>query len=732
MRKVKIERKDGREELVDAYAWDEVPLDELPDSVLISQRGEGHYKIGYVSDFCTFDIETTTMPGVRNAKGDYLKEPWAFMYQWQACVCGKLVMGRYWDEFFNLLERMRDHWKLKNLKRMVIYVHFLGYENSFLYPLFRQRCGKVDIFARKPHEPIKITLADWGFEFRCSQIMTNMNLYMFTKTELGSPYQKAWGDLDYKKIRTAKSRLSAKELNYCALDVIALYWAIKAKMHADRDTIASIPITSTGYPRRVCRKACRKFKDYRKKYFEKCLLTPEVYALLKEEARGGNTHANRYYAGKIYEDVDSYDEVSEYPAAMLLYDYPMGKFSRYGDLESLAELDAVCAKYACLFRITFRNLKLRPDAPMPYVSIDKLTYHSGPMRGDNGRLLEIDGICSMTLNEIDWGILKEQYTWDPGVIVQDLHICPKAPLPEPIRETILQFFTTKCKLKKEIKRVQKQLDKDPDNVRLIDQLNLLNYRYGKTKNMLNGIFGMMFTDPVKERITLQDDGKWTEALPPGKTVEDMVDKYNSSRNSFLSYQWGCWVPAYGRKMLDDVQKCTRDASGNYWAIYSDTDSSKSQYWDKKALDDLVARQIKLCEERGAYYEHEDGKREYMGYPELDGRYSRFKTLGAKKYAYEDEEGMLHVTVSGVSNTCAPGEKMGAGAKELQKRGGLDVFTIGFKFREAGGSCVWHRHAEPHEITVNGCTMLTASYAAITDGEYTVGVKEEYGRLIGLL
>ena len=353
------------------------------------------------------------------------------------------------------------------------------------------------------------------------------------------------------------------------------------------------------------------------------------------------------------------------------------------------------------------------------------------MEGDNGRLLAIHGTCSMTINEIDFGIIKEQYDWD-GMIVRDLHVATKGPLPEPIRNTIITFFGMKCDLKREIKRTGKLLDADPDNKNLIDRLNLLNYRYGKIKNMLNGIFGMMFTDPVKEELRMDPEGSWTSSLPEGKSVADLIKKFNESRNSFLSYQWGVWVPAWGRKMLNDMQKCTYDKNGHCWAIYSDTDSCKSQYWDKERLEDLIRRQKELCDERGAYWEDERGKRERMGYPEEDGCYKRFKTLGAKKYAYEDMEGNLHVTISGVANTHAPGDKLGLGARELMERGGLDALDVGFVFKDAGGSLIWYGHAEPHEVTVKGCTFTTASYAAILDGEYTVGMTEEYKKLLGNL
>lgn len=749
MEQVIVTRKDGCKEAVpvyDPYELAEMIRGYACPSVCVSAKGQGHEKIGYLSDFATFDIESTTMPGKKSKKlvkhkdGSqtletvWEREPWGFMYQWQICLGGICCFGRRWEELFYLIDVITQEWHLSELKRLVIYVHNLGFELHFLYPFLFQRYGEdgVKIFATKEHQPVYVLLP-CGIELRCSWKLTNMNLYMFTHTELGSPYEKAYGDLDYKKIRTANTPLDPEEKGYCLLDVLALWHAIKSKMHADHDTLATIPITSTGYPRRECRKACRKWPGYRKEVFNKNLLTMEIYELLEEMRRGGNTHADRHQASRILYDLWSYDYVSEYPGAMLLYDYPMRAFSRYGKPESRAEYEAVMASgKAVLARVTLTNLRVKDDVPVPYIPIDKLTRRGGRLSGDNGRVLSIEGHASLTICEIDWEIIKKQYDFDE-IYCEGLWTAPKAPLPEPIRNVILKFFARKCELKEQIKETERQLKASPDSVGLIDLLNDLNYRIGKVKNMLNGIFGMIYTDPVHLETLMDDEGIWSEQLPEGKTKEDLLNKYNSSRNSFLCYAWGPWVTAYGRMMLDALQECAIDPeSGRHVCAYSDTDSAKSGSWDEAALKALTERQQALARERGAVYVSKSGKEYLMGYPELDGHYARFVTMGAKKYAYEDDEGLLHVTVSGVSNTYAPGDKMGAGARELADNGGLEAFKVGFKFTKAGGQTVWYGHKDPCKIKVRGVIMTSASYVAVTDGEYTLGQTQEYMRLIGSL
>ena len=746
---VEVERKDGTKELIQVFSWDEVPLDDAETAFQISPHGKGHDKIAYLCDFMTFDIESTTMPGKQRTKTvkhkdgsrekvrEWVEEPWSFMYHFQVCVGGRVVFGRRWEEFFNLLARIREAYKVKSNKRLVCFVFNLGFEFQFLYSFLWRKYGRenVQIFATASRQPIKIVLPD-GIELRCAWKLTNMNLYMFTKTEIDCPYLKPWTDLDYRKIRTPETPLTMKEKGYCVIDVLGLYYALKSRMKADKDTIISLPLTSTGYPRRDCRKACRRAENYREEVFKRNLLTMDVYDLLEEMKRGGDTHANRFLAGKIRNGVDPYDYVSEYPAAMLLYDFPAESFRSYGIPDTLQEFEEVMdGSRACIARVTFQGIKVKDDTPMPYIPIDKIWRKAGKIWGDNGRVLSSEGYISITINEIDWQIIKECYEWDEGgLLVETLYVAKKAPLPAPLRNTILSYFAIKCELKEAIAAAEEALEADPDNGALISRLNDLNYRYGKIKNKLNGIFGMCYTNVIKLENVISPEGEWKEELPQGKTKEDLLQKYNTSRNSFLVYAWGPWVTAYGRMMLRALQDCARDPqSGRKVVCYSDTDSAKSESWDQERLAALTNKMCDLARQRGAVYVSKSGTEYLMGYPEKEKTHVRFVTLGAKKYAYEDPKGNLHVTVSGVSNVHKPGDPLGMGARELSDHGGLEAFRVGFIFKEAGGSLVWYsKHIEPHEVTVDGCTFETASYAAITDGEYTLGQTDEYKKLLGSL
>lgn len=58
------------------------------------------------------------------------------------------------------------------------------------------------------------------------------------------------------------------------------------------------------------------------------------------------------------------------------------------------------------------------------------------------------------------------------------------------------------------------------------------------------------------------------------------------------------------------------------------------------------------------------------------------------------------------------------------------FAPGFTFARAGGNeLVYNDNAGIHNITIDGCTMETASNIAMLDSTYTVGITAEYASLI---
>lgn len=702
MREAFILRDTGAKDLIITYNVYDFPIYQLNRKCLNVRRKTKNAK-QYVYTFATFDIETTTI------EPDSDKMPYGFMYHWQMDIGGLVVTGRTWEEWLTLMNRLQVYFELSPEKRFVIYVHNLAFEFQFIRDFLKRDFDGFEVFARSKRKPMHVRTGN-GFEFRCSYIMTNMSLDKACKNEYGVKHPKAAGDLDYKKLRTPSTYLNDTEFGYCVSDVVSLYELISCRLINDHDNLETIPLTSTGYVRRECRKAVKDSPRYHDK-MKSLELTTNVYTLLKEAGRGGNTHANRYMSGKIWNNCDSDDVVSSYPAQIELRKFPMTKFSPYGQIESVAELRKLIKEYACLFRISFINIQVRKSVPMPYIPSAKCLQYSDP-KFDNGRILSAE-FLKITINDIDFKIIEEEYTWE-ACYIDDMHIAKYDYLPEELRNVVMQFFRDKCDLKDIIKALEALKDSEGLTPEQVEELAFNIYLYAKSKNKLNGIFGMMYTDPVRTEITINSEGEWVETRPD---IEKALHKAAVSRNNFVYYAWGVWVTTWARLTLEElIIACSKDGGV---CIYCDTDSSKSMGANRKHIDALNNKIMKEADKLGAYYDL-NGKRYYMGIYEHENKepIKSFITLGAKKYCYEDADG-LHVTISGVN------KKRGAG--ELKD---IHNFKPGFVFHDAGGNTLYYNDEDIHYIDIEGEHILTGSSVGITDSTYEVGITGEYADLIG--
>lgn len=714
MRLAIVPTKEGGTDTIKAYEGYEFPWSEIDHDTIKSRKKKGARY--YCKAFGAFDIESTTvMPKIlgynRVNSPIYEFRPYGFMYHWQICIDGVCAYGRYWYEFIAFLETLVKELGVSPDRACVCYIHNAAYEYEFMHNFLRRAFGELTVFATHKRKPIKITCAN-GLEFRCSYFMSNMSLYKATTNELGVTHIKAKGDLDFKKQRTPSTYLDDIEFGYCIGDVISLWEYVKFKLINEGDTIISVPVTSTGFVRRDCRNAVKGSKSYRYK-FRKMRLTPKVYTLLKEAGRGGNTHACRWLSGRILENVYSFDEQSAYPAMQLLKLFPMSKFFPYGELESMAEFEQCLDEYCCLFRVVFENIRLKERVPMPYIPYSKATTNPRGAKTDNGRILSCN-LLTMTLTEIDYEIIKNQYEWD-NIAVSDLHIARKGYLPKELTDKILEYFIQKSELKEQLLRTDLTVE---------EKANIV-YLYMKSKNRLNGIFGMTYSDICHAIIEILENGEWKETpITTPEDIEKAINDYYDSPNSFLYYAWGVYTTAHARAHLQVLIDATSTGYGTNGepceCIYSDTDSSKCINPNFELIEKLNQEIIKQCEERGAYADV-NGHRYYLGIYENetdDKPYSKFVTLGAKKYAYvEDEE--LHITISGVRKE---------GAKEL---GSIENFKPDFTFYESAGSTLYYNDTnEIYNITINGETFETSSNIGMVDSTYTIGITSDYEELIG--
>lgn len=637
-------------------------------------------KYFYKDVVAAFDIETTYIEEIDNS----------VMYIWQMQI-GKdqTIIGRTWYEFRRLIEKIKD--ALNDGERLVVYVHNLSFEFEFLSGIFD--FSKDDVFA-VDHRKVLKALLDDKIEFRCSYLQTNMSLRAFCE-KMGVKSFKL--KMNYKKRRYWYTELSDKEIAYCINDVRGLVEAIYKEMDRDDDNLYTIPLTSTGYARRDAKRAMRSVSH---NFIQNLVPDYNIYLLCREAFRGGNTHASRYYSGKILGAGESEDISSSYPTEIFTGDFPISRFQirKNATLEDVEELIYKRGK-ACLIRCSFRNLKLKDDlVPVPYLPVSKCQGIIGGVY-DNGRIMAADYIDRHTMTDIDYKIMKSQYEFE--ISITTLASARYGKLPKPLRDNVLKYYQNKTTLK----------NKPTDDEHTAEFYKLL---YDKDKALLNAQYGMMAQDPVKISVEYYNSRDELFRDDPLADPEALLEKYN--KRAFLVYQWGCWVTARAREKLQrGIDLC----GINF--VYCDTDSCK--YIGSVDWTPLNKELLKVAEKAGAYAIDAKGKKHYMGVYEYDGAFTEFKTMGAKKYAYRDLEGKLHITIAGVNKHI--------GAIELERAGGLKAMKDGYKFIYAGGlEARYSDFPDVHEfITEDDIPIQITRNVSLVNNTKTLGTTAEYKELL---
>lgn len=621
----------------------------------------------YKDIICAFDIETSR-----------LDDRHSIMYIWQFQLGDDTFIGRSWKECFRFFRRLAA--SCGDNEWFVIYVHNLSFEFQFLTSYYH--FTDDDVFCTDSRKILKCDMFR-HLEFRCSYLHTNMSLSEYL-SKMGVEDQKMTG-FDYEKIRYPWTALTDPEVHYCINDVKGLVQALKIEMEHDGDNLYSIPLTSTGYVRRDVKHAMRYVPHW---YIRDQLPNFGTYTLLREAFRGGNTHANRYYAGQILKGVKSADRSSSYPDTECNDKFPVSGFRRIADPtpEKLHDL-IFRRKKAVLCRIALWNVKLRdPFWGCPYMSTDKCrNIINGAY--DNGRILHADYL-ETTVTDLDLKIILEEYSADLDVLT--LEYARYGILPPALVECIQRYYTMKTELKN------------------VDGQEIY---YTKAKNKLNSVYGMSAQNPVKRTI-LYKEGKYQEDPVP---LEDLLEAAN--KKAYFPYQWGVWCSAWGRFRLEEGIRLAHSAGADF--IYCDTDSVK--YIGEIDWDTYNKERIQRSQETGSYADDPSGVRHYMGVYEFEGEYREFSTRGAKKYVYTDQSGKLHITIAGVNKK--------KGAAELEAAGGIYAFlNETFIFREGETESVYVDHCRQW-IYVDGHRLRLAPCVTIRPSTKTISDTEEYKDLL---
>lgn len=578
--------------------------------------------IEYYEIPCAFDIETSSFYNEINEKT-------AILYAWIFTIKGKYIIGRNWIEFNNCLNILKSYFNININKRIIIYVHNLAYEFQF----FRKRLEWETVFSLDDRKPIKALEMD-GIEFRCSYILSGYSLEKLADQLTKHTIKKLVGNLDYKKIRTPNTKLTDKEYDYIINDGLIVTAYIE-ELIEQYGSITKLPLTKTGFVRRLCRDNCLyegshkkntdKYLKYRE-FIRGLTLDVKTFEQLQRAFAGGFTHANALWSNEIVHNVGSFDLSSAYPYQMVSKKFPMSKPFKMQHIDK-KRFEYALKKYCCLFECEFINMNSKVLFEN-YISKSKC-YKLENYVENNGRIVQAEKLC-ITVTEQDYDIIKRTYSWD-NVKISNFTYFTKGYLPTDLVKTILKLYNDKTQLKGVIGKE-------------VEYLN--------SKEQVNSVYGMMVTNPCRDEITYIDE--WSKSEP---NIEETLDKHNKSVKRFLYYPWGVWVTAYNRH---DLWEAIFEFKEDY--VYSDTDSIKGKNIENhlEFIYNYNSDVISKLENALKFHNIDisltkpktiKGIEKQLGVWEYEDNYSRFKTLGAKRYMVEHNN-EISITVSGVNKKYA--------------------------------------------------------------------------------
>ena len=692
-------------------------------------------RVKYLDCISAFDIET---PSLRDLKQ-------AFMYIWQWAFYDLnngewfVIYGREWAEWVDCVGTICE--KVKEGQCMVVLDHNLSFEFQFLTEYYPFEVEEV--FATDAHDILKCTMYGNRLEWRCTMRHSNTSLAVYTK-QWRVEHQKLSGDdYGYEKIRYPWTTLTDDEMQYALHDVVGLCEAYAAEMKYWHDDLYKVPMTSTGYVRRIAKKEWARVN-----YNERRRWMPplELFDLMEEGFRGGDVHANRLRATPedtlshqigcvVNYGVTGMDRSSSFPDEMLNNPFPLGDWYRLQngrEWVTQEELERYIYQYekAVITVAHFRGLHLaKRNWGMPYIPKSKCRFLDGEYVQDNGRIMSAD-FLSMVITDPDWEIIKREYAWDQ-VYFSDTWYCRKRPLPEFFLEVVREFYRKKTELKG------------------AEEGSLEETEYGLYKALLNSLYGMSaqhalknsvcyvsetgeYLDEIEYAILQENENRAREGLARMTAAEQRKfrkekrqEKYDRYvKNAFMPYQIGVWVTAYARLDLHRAMWVVDEQSTEEnpcVVVYVDTDSCK--YIGNVDFSELNDFYKARSERSGAWAVDRKGKVHYMGVYEYEYT-ADFATMGAKKYCYRinGKKGPeYHVTIAGVNKK--------KGAKELTDKGGFSAFVSGTVFETAGGVQGVYNDKPYGTITREGHDLYIGRNVCLLPDSYTLGLSSDYARLL---
>lgn len=624
----------------------------------------------YLDVTATFDIETT------NAETD------GFAYSYQMCIGGAVVVPRYFEDWAEIMETLVDKWHISEKRRLVVYVHNLGYEYTYLIQMLCDRWGDCKALYTKSRKPLYLEF-DNGIEFRDSLKLFQKSLARATE---GCKNEKLKGDLDYSIYRTPDTPLNDTEFAYCVNDVLGLWEAIERMKMERKYNAANIPLTNTGMVIEAVNSDISHDATCLHKMRNLDMDARQMRLCYKAMA-GGDTHGSRWRAGQTFYNCNSYDFKSAHPSQQLLWKFPAGNIIDLPDETPLEDMENLINNgFGWVAKILLVNFQCRPECPDPVISRSKCVDIEGCTGDDNGRILGADG-AYIYCDSNDWQRIREAYIFDNMVAMES--ICFRlAYLPDSFRKAILEKFRIKETMK-----------------------GTADYMFSKI--CVNTIFGACAQKTIRDEYTAEiGDGIEFTRTDWEKNLDDKSpEEVQKSQKNKFPFLWGLWTASLTRLKLWQLLKIVGWENVIYW----DTDSCKfegKKVHGVEQYNDDVKRQ---CEKRGVVVEKKDGRKVYIGiaedeHPGAEYGYKEFRFLHAKCYAARTCEGTLESTIAGV------GKKEGVAALK-DDISNLNDFLI---IEDAGGMMLSYHDSPIKERADFAKHTKSASWIVMAPRRYEVG------------
>lgn len=473
----------------------------------------------------------------------------------------------------------------------------------------------------------------------CTLLFNNINVELREITFIGSDRWQEFSTAD-----TEVDKL---------YDFASIYWTKMVYSISDKEIYAPLTIQQV-VSNRIKRTMSKEDKELVQKCFPKYASGYDI--LMKHIYIGG--YCDAVYPNRRFEGtVGHVDFKSSYLAWMLTEDYPIGTWTK----SDPANIDSIIKKYACIVKVTYKNLK---SSRIKFLH-DKRAYALEEAKLDCTRHIISAKTVTFYLTDLDFELVNMCYDYD-DMQIEELYTCEKGRLPKSLRSVAEESFKAK-ETTTGVERLWAKL--------------VCEIVYGATVKSLYNI----------------DNKNW----------EDIKNQ------AYLSPYWGVWTTAYARYNL-----ITMALQLGHDHLYGDTDSLF--YLNPYMHNHLIESFNKNRKDKMRLYAYEEGLDpnifEALGtFVYEDGstyddiKSYDFKAVGPKAYIYKTDKDGLITKIAGYKKQYMKNGKV-VNAWENYFGDNDEIYDVLTPYNRIKDVITTEHYVDkPCEIELNGVIYKSKSY-----------------------